>query len=226
MVELVDYSETIPIQYEQGYADFMETKVKVDPRVLIPRPETVLLVETSLSIIADKGMNNSRLLDIGTGSGIIPISILKRDPSCSFIACDISEDAIEVAKMNLSDNFLNEKVELVVSDVFSGIEKRKNFDGIISNPPYVSDKDYELVDAWVKAEPEVALKGGLEGLNVYKLIIAESKEFLKEKGFLAFEVGYDQAGKVKDMMAASGFKKIKGYFDINGHERVITGING
>ena len=224
-MELIDYSETVPIQYETGKALFMGMELEVDPRVLIPRPETELLVRTAIDLCQGIELDSPFLLEIGTGSGIIPLGITKFMKDSRIISTDISEDALIVAKKNI-DKFASAcDIRLIRSDMFKELDKNNenSFDGIISNPPYVSDKDYEKLDAWVKAEPEIALRGGIEGRDAIDTIISGSYRFLKIDGFLAIEVGYDQAEKVKDLLTRRGFSGVTGFTDHNGHERVVVG---
>jgi len=218
--------DTIPIQYEEGKALFLGMEVKVDRRVLIPRPETELLVKKTVDLCRKNGKANPKILDIGTGSGVIPLGIIKLIGKCEIIAADISEEALDAAEENLKQFECSDKVKLVRSDMFSFFtEKYKNFfDCIVSNPPYVSEKDYKKLDSWVKAEPRSALFAGKEGMDYLNIIISDSSRFLTRRGFLAVEIGYDQAEKVKNKFLSEGFSGIKSFKDFNGYERVITGF--
>ncbi len=222
--QMVEYSETVPIQYEIKNAEFMGMNVYVDERVLIPRPETELLIETVSNACETNELSNPMLLEIGVGSGIISIELSKQIKDASIVSVDISSDALEVARINI-DKLLcsaENNIDLVQSDLFGSLtESKAKFDGIMSNPPYVSNKDYDKVDTWVKAEPEVALKAGEEGMDIIEKIIAQAKQYLKKDGFLALEIGYDQSAKTKALMAANGYTDIKLVKDFNDHERVI-----
>ncbi|MDP8298920.1 MAG: peptide chain release factor N(5)-glutamine methyltransferase [Candidatus Tantalella remota] len=221
----MEYSETIPIQYEEGKAAFLGMDIKVDPRVLIPRPETELLVSVAAELCEKAGLSRPRILEVGTGSGVIPAGLVKLMADCRVTGADISLDALEVAKINIKSLGIEENVDLVVSDMFRAFDGGYigAFDCIVSNPPYVSEKDYAEVDAWVKAEPEVALLSGKEGMDHLEIIAAESGRYLKSGGFTAVEIGYDQADKVKEAFIKNGFSDVKSFRDINGYERVITG---
>ena len=222
----MEYSETIPIQYQEGKARFMDMDIMVDPRVLIPRPETELLVEIVAGICMIKKRKEPFILELGTGSGIIPIALTKLIKDCKVIGSDICEEALSVARSNLEKFDSEDRVELVASDmfeVFAAIGYREAFDCIVSNPPYVSQKDYEKLDAWVRAEPKKALYAGVEGMDYLNIISAQSMRFLRPGGFVAVEIGYDQAEKVKKSFSEAGFEDITGYKDFNEFERVIVG---
>jgi release factor glutamine methyltransferase len=221
-----EYSETVPIQYEEGITDFMGFEIMVDERVLIPRPETELLVNIVSEICENMELAAPVILDVGTGSGIIPLGLKKLMPACRVTGCDISSGALGVAFKNIAING-HPEIELVLSDMFSyfGPEFENYFDCIVSNPPYVSSKDYDGLDAWVKAEPRIALYAGSEGMDHLAKIISSSGRFLKKGGVCAVEIGYDQAEKVKRCFGENGFIDIKSHRDINGYERVITGKN-
>ena len=221
----MEYSETIPVQYQEGKASFLGMDVMVDPRVLIPRPETELLVRTVSRLCAEKGWKAPLVLEIGTGSGIIPLGLARLVEGCRVVATDISEDALDLARENLKLFGGGARISLVASDMFAALKDghREIFDCVVSNPPYVSDKDYENLDAWVRAEPGIALRAGEEGLDHLEAIAAGSARFIKKGGFVAVEVGYDQSAKVKDLFSDNGFEDICSCRDFNGYERVIVG---
>jgi release factor glutamine methyltransferase len=221
----MEHSDTIPIQYREGMALFMGMGIKVDPRVLIPRPETELLVSVACGMLRPKEKNSPRVLDLCTGSGAVALGILKLVPGADITAADVSREALDLAAENLGKFAVNGRISLAVSDMFSafGGGYGSFFDCIVSNPPYVSDKDYESLDPWVKAEPSLALRGGERGMDYLEIIAAESLSRLKSGGFVAVEIGYDQSVAVKESFNAAGFKDIRGYRDMSGYERVITG---
>jgi len=222
---MVEYSETIPIQYEQGEARFMGMDVLVDPSVLIPRPETELLVRTAASLLTEKGQEEPLIVDMGTGSGAVSMGLARLMPDCRIIACDVSAEALMVAEKNIHRYGYLDRVALLRTDMFKrlGDENEGVVDAVVSNPPYVSDTDYEKLDAWVKAEPQIALKSGPEGMDHLSVLAAESGRFLKPGGIIAVEVAYDQAERVKRLFQGQGFERVTGYRDLNGYERVITG---
>lgn len=219
-------SDTIPVQYEEGAASFMGMEVKVDRRVLIPRPETELLVMKAVDLCREKGKTKPRILDAGTGSGIIAFGIAKFIKDCEIIAVDISKEALSVAEENLKKFGFGDKIRLVVSDWFSYFTKEYNdfFDCIVSNPPYVSEKDFDRLDPWVKSEPRSALYAGKEGMDCLNVIISGASRLLAPGGSLSVEIGYDQAEKVKNRFSEDGFISLTSSKDFNGYERVITGF--
>ena len=219
-----EYSETVPIQYETGIARFMGMDIFVDPRVLIPRPETELLIRTVVALCQDRLLESLRVLDIGTGSGIVSLGVAKLLSNVSVLGVDISGDALDVASRNI-EKFGTSAIKLLQSDMFEAVdaELEGTFDVIVSNPPYVSDKDYAKVDAWVKAEPRIALWSGEEGMDHLRILADRGGKFLRSGGFIAVEIRYEQAEKTKCLFAEKGFTEIKGFFDSNGYERVIVG---
>ncbi|MFH1395714.1 MAG: peptide chain release factor N(5)-glutamine methyltransferase [Candidatus Omnitrophota bacterium] len=219
-------SDTVPVQYERGEEIFMGMRVKVDERVLIPRPETELLVRTTADICKKKNKENLKILELGTGSGIIPLGLTQLIDNCEIISSDISKDALEVARYNLRKFRRENKIKLVLSDMFSFFSQGYDgfFDCIVANPPYVSKKDYEKLDAWVKAEPRIALYAGEEGMDYLDIIISGGGKLLASGGFIALEIGYDQSEKVKNAFRINGFVNIASFIDSAGYERVIVGV--
>ena len=220
-----EYSDTIPVQYETGNVSFMGINIHVDPRVFIPRPETELLIRTADVFCQERSLKDPFVLEIGTGSGIIPVGLKRLIPLCRVVSVDISSEALEVARLNIKKFALMGDIELLESDMFEAVPfgYREKFDVVLSNPPYVSEKDYEKVDDWVRSEPRQALVAGKEGMDYLDILAQKSAAFLKPGGFLAVEIGYDQADKVKNLFDKNGFENIKGFFDFNNYERVITG---
>jgi release factor glutamine methyltransferase len=222
---MTDHSDSVPVQYMEGKATFMGMDIMVDPRVLIPRPETELLVAVIADLCRERSGKKPLILDVGTGSGIIPLGLAKLIGDCRVIGADISEGALNVARENLRRSGYEDRIRLVVSDMFSAFvpEYENAFDCVVSNPPYVSKRDYERLDAWVKTEPKIALYAGDEGMDYLNLIACQSGRFLAPGGFLAVEVGYDQSKKVKRRFSECGFDDVAGFRDFNGYERVIVG---
>ncbi|RUM59718.1 MAG: peptide chain release factor N(5)-glutamine methyltransferase [Persephonella sp.] len=213
----------VPVAYIIKKKEFFGIKFYVDERVLIPRPETEILVEKVLEKLKDK---KDKLvgLDIGVGSGAISIALLKNIPNLYMFGVDVSEDALKVANINSELKLTTNKLKLVKSNIFSNLDRNIKFDFIVSNPPYISRKDYLNLKVEVKKEPKVALISGKEGLSFYERIIKEGKNFLKGKGFIAFEVGYNQSKKVKGLFLKNDFKDIEIYKDLNGIDRVVIGF--
>ncbi|MFH1411061.1 MAG: peptide chain release factor N(5)-glutamine methyltransferase [Candidatus Omnitrophota bacterium] len=220
-----DYDEEVPIQYQEKRSVFMGMELMVDGRVLIPRPETEILVSTACGLLKEKEITDPKVADIGTGSGAAALGVASLFADGKVVAADISPDALDVARFNVAKFGLAVRIELRVSDMFSAFteEEEGTFDAVISNPPYVSEKDYGKLDAWVLAEPKQALYGGRDGMKILRRIAQESGKMLRPGGFTAVEVGYDQAGRMKEEFRINGFINVDGFQDENGYERVIIG---
>ena len=189
--------EGIPLSYVLKKASFMDLDFYVDERVFIPRKETELLVEEIIEFIKRSKKKKLFLLDVGTGSCCIPISVFYYTHKIKTIAIDKSFSALEVAKRNIGKYSLKDDILLVCGDLFSPLNKK--FDIVISNPPYVSTGDYRKVSRDVKKEPIKALMAGKDGMDVIKRLIKEGRKFLLPDGILIFEIGYNQEELVKSM---------------------------
>lgn len=210
----------IPVQYIIKSEGFYGNEFFVDENVLIPRPETEILVEYCIDIV--KEIDEPKILDIGTGSGAIAISIGKEIPKAKVLAIDFSEEALKIAEQNSINNSVS-NVKFVSSNIFSNVSY-KNFDLIVSNPPYIPINEYNNLMPEVKNyEPKNALVAEENGLFFYNNIINRAKSHLKSGGFLAFEVGYSQSKKVFNMMKEKSYKNIKIYSDYSDIERVVIG---
>ncbi|MGL5088381.1 MAG: peptide chain release factor N(5)-glutamine methyltransferase [Cetobacterium sp.] len=210
-----------PLQYLLGEWEFYGLPFKVDERVLIPRADTEILVEQCKFILTE--LQNPKVLDIGTGSGAISVTIAKEVPSAIVLGADISADALEVAVQNRKLNNVENNLKFIKSDVFSNI-KDNDYDMIISNPPYIPKEEYEGLMPEVKLhEPLGALTDNGDGYYFYKKISEEAPKHLKDKGYLAFEVGYNQAEKVSGFMKKSGFQIVGIIKDYSGIDRVVIG---
>lgn len=213
-----------PLQYILGEVEFYGLNFKVNPSVLIPRQETEILVETVIKLA---GQNERlRILDIGTGSGIIPVTLAKFLPGASFTALDISKEALNTADENARLHQVNEKIYFIEADIVTDKFTAENeYDFVISNPPYVSIDEYNLLQKEiVEHEPRIALTDFKDGFYFYELISAKALKYLKNGGMLVFEAGEGQAARIAEMMSANGYKNIlltKDYLSI---ERVITGV--
>lgn len=210
-----------PIQYILGCQEFMGLEFKVTPDVLIPRQDTETLVEYILKKYnGNKGM---LALDLGTGSGCIPISLAFYNKSSFFKAVDISEKALDIARLNAKLNNVAGRINFIHADIFS-FETSGRFDVIISNPPYIESSVIPTLDNTVKNyEPILALDGGEEGLMFYKHIIKKAPALLNDFGMLVFEIGYNQAEKVTSLMEKD-FRNIEIIKDLGGNDRVAAGV--
>jgi len=203
-----------PLQYITGKQEFMGIEFNVNENVLIPQPDTEILVEKTIEIIQKS--NNAKVLDLCTGSGAIAISIAESCLNAEVLASDISKEALEVAK----SNDINKRVKFIQSDLFKSITEK--FDVIVSNPPYIKTKEIELLSKEVQNEPQLALDGGEDGLDFYKKIIDQVPEFLKENGYLCLEIGEDQKEEVVALLENNGkYNNIKVYKDLGDNYRVI-----
>ncbi|MCD7904161.1 MAG: peptide chain release factor N(5)-glutamine methyltransferase [Clostridiales bacterium] len=208
-----------PVQYLLGKTEFMGLSIKVSDFVLIPRPDTEILVEEVLKISSERGYKTG--LDIGTGSGAIALSLAYYNKTLEMTACDISEKALIIARQNIKDYGV--KVRLVKSNLFENIEGK--FDFIVSNPPYIRTGIIPTLDKKVKNyEPLKALDGGEDGLNFYRNITASSLTYLNKNGMLAYETGYDQGEAVSNILKENGFKNIEIKKDLAGLDRVVIGF--
>jgi len=211
-----------PLAYITHTKEFMSIPFFVDSSVLIPRPETEILVEEVITMA--KNIKNPSVLDIGTGSGCIGLSIASYLKESYVCVTDISPEAIAIAKKNACHLSLT-SLSFYCGDLFEPV-KGLVFDIIVSNPPYISPEEMNTLSREVKDyEPYVALFGEEKGLFFYKKIIADAKNYLKKEGFLAFETGIAQASHVSNLMKIHGFEQIKIVKDLSGIERVVTGVS-
>ena len=210
-----------PLQYLLGEWEFYGYPFKVDERVLIPRADTEILVEQCKFILNE--IEKPKVLDIGTGSGAIAITIAKEIPSSIVLGADISSDALEVAVQNREINGVENNLKFIKSDVFSSI-KDIDYDMIISNPQYIPQEEYEELMPEVKIhKPQRALTDNGDGYYFYKKISEEAPKYLKVGGYLAFEVGYNQAQEVSELMRKSNFEILAIVKDYSGIERLVIG---
>ena len=209
-----------PLQYIVKEWEFYGYPIKVNGGVLIPRQDTEILVEQCIHLMKEK--ENPKILDIGTGSGAISIALAKEIHGSEVLGLDISEDALKVAVENRELNNV-ENLKFLKSDVFQHV-KEKNYDLIVSNPPYIPVEEYEELMPEVKEyEPKMALTDGGDGYYFYRKISEESIDYLKNGGYLAFEVGYNQGENVAKLMEKNGFQIVGRVADYGGIERVIIG---
>lgn len=210
-----------PIQHIIGFADFMGEKFIVNPSVLIPRDETEILVRKVIDIINENDLKMA--LDVGTGSGCIACMIAKYT-NCQIIGLDISTDALNTALDNASRLNLFNKAIFRKSDIFSNVRDGEKFDIIISNPPYIPIKEKANIQKEVTFDPETALYAKDEdGVEFYKKITEEAPRILNPNGYLAFELGINQANIVSNIMRQNNFTVIEIGKDLAGIERVIVG---
>ncbi len=221
---IVRRGKTEPLQYIVGTVEFYGLEFKVNPSVLIPRPETELLIEKILESVNKE--DSLKILDIGTGSGNIAVSLAKNLSNSTLTAIDISEDAIEVAEENSELNNINGQISFYKIDFVNeqGFNE-SNFDLIVSNPPYVSINDYSGLSPELKDhEPKIALTDNKDGLNFYSEISKKAQTLLNKNGKLFFEVGMGQAEEVKTILIQNSFSDIEIFKDYSNIERVVKGV--
>lgn len=216
-------AQHVPIAYIIGEREFMGLPFKVTKDTLIPRPDTEILVENVLNNVdRDKEIE---IVDIGTGSGAIILSLLVNLPKAQGKTVDISSKAIEVAKENAVNLQVNDRCEFFIGDLFAPLNGSK-FDVIVSNPPYIPQKDIATLEDDVKEyEPVSALTDGGDGLSYYRRLLSEGKAYIKENGFIALEIGIYQSEDVKQIAMDNGWKDIKIIKDYAGIDRVVLAWN-
>jgi len=224
VIALIDKRcERLPLQQLLGEQEFMSLPFMVDENVLIPRQDTEILVETVIQY-GDKVPGVLNILDLGTGSGCIAISLAKYINNSNVTAVDISDAALKIAKKNAESNEVAGKVRFIKSDLFFALPKNESFHVIVSNPPYIPTEDIKSLEPEVRdCEPMLALDGGADGLDFYRRITENAKEYLKDKGAIAFEVGIFQAEMVSQILKENGYTDIKIIKDLSGIDRVVFG---
>lgn len=204
-----------PLAYLTGEAEFRGRVFQVSPAVLIPRPETEVLIELALEKL--RGLAAPTVVDLGTGSGIVAISLALECPSATIVAVDLSKDAISVARNNAGR--LRAPVDFRQGDWYSPLGGER-FDVIVSNPPYVADGDPHLALNGLPFEPQMALTDGADGLDCIRRIVADASAHLNPCGWLLFEHGYDQGEASRNLLTAAGFKAASTFPDLAGIDRV------
>jgi release factor glutamine methyltransferase len=228
--EQAQYEEVIrerargcPTQYITGHQEFWGLDLLVSPAVLIPRPETEHVVETVLELVKEycfAGPGRIRLLDVGTGSGCIALALASELPQTEIHACDISEEALEIARINAARLALGGRVLFRKSDLLD-VYAGENFDFIISNPPYVGEADADKVQKQVREfEPKLAVFSGHEGLDIYRRLIPQAFEHLRPGGWFVAEIGYSEEEKVRALL--TGWADIQITADLQGIPRVVA----
>ncbi len=210
----------LPVAHLTGQREFWSLNFSVDNSTLIPRPETETLVEFILEKFGDR--KNLKLLDLGTGTGTIAIAIAHEKPAWQIVACDISEQALALAKKN-SERHHTSNTTFILSDWFSNI-KEHDFDIIVSNPPYIAEGDPHLRSGDVRFEPQSALTAGETGMTDIEHLCTRAKNHLQKNGWLIVEHGYNQAQIVADCFAENAYAQIEQRKDLSGHTRMTAGI--
>jgi release factor glutamine methyltransferase len=216
-----------PVQYVTGRQEFFGLEFEVNKNVLIPRPETEILVEAAIEILREK--QNPLVCDVGTGSGCIPISILANLENAKAAAIDISPNALAVARKNAEKHRVADRIKFYESDVFERFKNLKSqisnlkFDVIVSNPPYVPNGDLPDLPREVREfEPHFALFGGDVGNEIVARLLADAPQFLENDGFMLFEIGFGQSETIKEMIDEKVWRLIEILDDLAGIPRIVV----
>lgn len=218
-----------PLAYITGKKSFLSWDFTVTPAVLIPRPETELLIETvheagrALSLESHSSIQG---VDVGTGSGIIAITLAKLLPESTWYALDISEEAIQVARQNAENLGVASRIQFVTGDLLEPLLRETStggkFDLIIANLPYIPSSEIPFLQKEVQQEPKLALDGGNDGLELFRRLIPQALNLLADRGAIALEHGHDQRAALETMLLESGFSNCRSFKDLAGIDRVIT----
>ena len=227
-IYITEVSKGMPVQYLTNKQEFMKLNFYVDKNVLIPQPDTEILVEEALIKVQEienkqketrSKSESIKILDLCTGTGAIGISLYKYGKNVEIYASDISKKAIEIAKRNAIAN--NANIEFILSDMFEQISMC-DFDIIVSNPPYIKTDVIKKLSKEVQNEPHIALDGGNDGLNFYKIICSEAYKYVKNGGYIMVEIGYDQKDEVIELFnKIRHYKEIQSIQDLAGNNRVV-----
>ena len=216
-----------PTQYITGHQEFWGLDLLVSPAVLIPRPETEHVIETVLQLVNGyhfDGTGRLRLLDVGTGSGCIALALASELPHAEIHACDISEEALEIARINAARLGLGRKVLFRKSDLLT-VYDGEQFDFVISNPPYVGEADADKVQKQVREfEPRIAVFSGQEGLDIYRKLVPQAREHLRKGGWFVAEIGFSEEAKVRELLTE--WEDIQVTADLQGIPRVVAAKKG
>ncbi|MFH1614676.1 MAG: peptide chain release factor N(5)-glutamine methyltransferase [Planctomycetota bacterium] len=217
-------AENEPVQYIIGKTEFYSMEFHVSPDCLIPRCETELLVERAIEFLR-KRVGQQYVLDLCTGCGCVAIAIAKNHPDAKIIATDISDPALEIAAKNVDRYSLGGRVELLCGDLFDPIITQLDtakFDLIVSNPPYISETEFQRLDRNVKDyEPSIALRAGYDGLDIYRRIIEKAADFLKPDAVMMLEIGYAQGLKIRQLLEQThSFEQIRIEKDYSNNDRI------
>jgi len=211
-----------PIAYILGKKGFHNIELLVAPGVLIPRPETELLVDIALAEISNRH-GHIKILDLGTGSGAIALAVASAAPQSSVTATDQSADALAIATLNAQSLSLTERVQFRQGSWYQALDSQVLFDVILSNPPYITAQDPHLSQGDLRFEPSSALTDYGNGFSCLEIIISQADQYLKPSGLIAVEHGFDQSDAVVQLMNNAGFNEIEVHLDLSGHTRAVSG---
>lgn len=212
-----------PLSYITGAKEFFGLEFEVSQGVMVPRPETELLVEEVISSLKESDQPAGRILDIGTGCGNIAVSLARHISSAWVVGTDVSAQAVAVAARNALRHGVADRVAFIVCDIVSAVRGDESFDAIVSNPPYIRTADIAaLLPEVGEHEPRIALDGGLDGLSAIGRIAASAPQYLKGGGILALEIGEGQSGPVGALLETAGFGQVRIVPDYAGIARLVT----
>lgn len=214
-------SEGVPLQHLLGTVEFFGRTFSSDARALIPRPETEQLVE---KVLAELGGPNARVLDVGTGSGVIAVTIAVEREGASVAAVDLSPDALALAQENAGRHGVRERIEFSESDLLANVSGP--FDAIVANLPYIASEELAGLSREVRHDPAMALDGGRDGLALVARLVQDAPGMLCPGGLLALEIGHDQAARVESLLSANNYRDIKRIRDYQGIERIVIARHG
>lgn len=227
---IVKRGEGTPTAYITGSKEFWSLNITVNESVLIPRPETEALVEEAIFLAGDSGEENPSILEIGTGSGAVAVALAKELSETSITATDISEDSLKVAVDNFLAHGVSDQVRTLLGSLYEPIDtKSSRFDLIVSNPPYISAEQMEILPVEVKREPSIALNGsihgGEDGLDIIRGIVKDAPDYLVAGGYLAIEIGSEQLAGVKEIVNTTpGLTFLRMRKDYASHPRVVIAV--
>ncbi|OEG62503.1 MAG: protein-(glutamine-N5) methyltransferase, release factor-specific [Halanaerobium sp. MDAL1] len=218
-------AQHIPVAYITEKKEFMSLEFTVREGILIPRPDTENLVEAVIEYCRNKELDKPQIIDVGTGSGAIAVSLAHYLEDSKVVGVDLSAQALKVARENMEKHELSERMSILKSDLLAEFIKReiKGIDIIVSNPPYISEAEMEELSPEVKKEPETALKAGKDGLDYYRRLIPEAEKVLKEGGSLFLEIGYRQAEAVSELFG-DGWKDVEVKKDYSENDRIVSAV--
>ena len=229
--ELAKYRERVvrrakreAVSYITGHKEFMSLDFKVEKDVLIPRPETELLVENILDYCEENELESPNIVEVGPGSGAIMVSLGHYLPDAKILGIDISKKAIELSRKNIKYHEMADRLKVNRGDLLNPLLKRdkKNVDIVVSNPPYISEKEMEELPPEVKKEPDLALAGGEDGLEIYRKLIPQAHLVLKKGGLLALEIGYKQGDSLREIIEENGhYKEVEIRKDYSEKDRMV-----
>ena len=216
-----------PIQYVLGHAPFRFLDLHVDRSVLIPRPETEMMVDIASYYFKEHNIKNPLIADVGTGSGCLALSFATEIEGSHVYATDISQSALEVAKCNAKKYEVEDRIDFELCECLDGFDyfqhAKNQFNAIISNPPYVPEKEIAKLPSVVRSyEPLIALNGGNDGLDIFKRILVQARTLIEDDGLILFELHETQLGLAKDFAQKAGLKKVSIIKDLCGKERFLA----